>query len=181
MKDHGFSRKTTEEIVTFLDERERYLNVNISALQTNDFAAFFADKTSEILDRKFAQMEINHENKNAELTETIKTLTATVARLEADNKKKSEQLEVSKTQNSRNFRSTQPVFHPPRLAYNGHFPGAQQQFGFPAPPRVCINCGEPGHFKSICPKIQCYECKQYGHIGRNCPQRRAAHGEAQKN
>ena len=181
LKDHGFSRKTTDEISQFLDERERYLNVNISALQTNDFAAFFADKTSEILDRKFAQMEINHESKNAELTETIKTLTATVARLEADNKKKSEQLEVSKTQNSRNFRPTQPVFQPPTLAYNGHFPGAQQQFGFPVPPRFCINCRESGHFKSVCPKIQCYECKQFGHISRNCPQRQAVHGEAQKN
>lgn len=181
LRDHGYSRKSTEEIAAFLDERERFLSVNISALQTNNFAAYFADKTSEILDKKFAQMEINHENKSSELTETIKALTATVARLEAENKKKTEQLEVSKTQGTRNFQSTQPPFQPRFPAPNGFFPQAQQQFGFPPQSPFCFNCRENGHFKSICPKIQCYECKNYGHIGRNCPRRKAAPGEISKN
>ena len=88
LRDHGFGRKSTEEIVAFLDERERFLSVNISALQSNDFAAYFADKTSELLDTKFAQMELSHEKKTSELTETIKALNATVARLEAENKKR---------------------------------------------------------------------------------------------
>jgi len=64
LRDHGYGRKSTEEIVNFLDERERFLAVNISALQSNDFAAYFADKTSELLDSKFAQMELNHEKRH---------------------------------------------------------------------------------------------------------------------
>ena len=180
LRDHGYSKKGTEEIVKFLDERERFLNVNISSLQTNDFAAYFADKTSELLDSKFSQMELIHERKNAELTETIKALTATVARLEAENKKKDAAVANPQLQNFQNFRPSQPAFQPPPSGFQG-FSGPQQLFGFRPRSPFCIHCGTPGHFKSICPKIQCYECKQMGHIGRNCPKRKASQEQSPKN
>jgi len=170
LRDHGYSKKTTEEIVAFLDGRDRFLSVNISAIQSNDFAAFFADKTSELLDNKFAKMEANYDQKSTELTETIKTLTATVARLEAENKKAKSTDNVDR-QERRNFENPQPAFYPQN---QGNF-GNQQRFSnqgqFPQRVPFCINCGTHGHYKAICPKIQCYECKSFGHIGRDCPRR----------
>ena len=171
LRDHGYSKKTTEEIVEFLDSRDRFLSVNISAIQSNDFAAFFADKTSELLDNKFAKMEANYDQKSAELTETIKTLTATVARLEAERRKKAKSADIVDNQDRRNFENPQPAFYPQN---QGNF-GNQQQFSnqgqFPQRVPFCINCGTHGHYKAICPKIQCYECKSFDHIGRDCPRR----------
>jgi hypothetical protein len=181
LRDHGYGRKPTEEIVDFLDQRERYLSVNISALQTNDFAAYFADKTSEMLDNKFAQMELNHEKKTCELTETIKSLNLTVARLEAENKKRERKANESQFERPQGFQAQQPAFHPQQPAFNSFFGGQQQSGGLSQRAPFCYECRTPGHFKSVCPRIQCYECKSLGHIGRNCPKRQSQQPPAPKN
>ena len=170
LRDHGYSKKTTDEIVAFLDSRDRFLSANISAIQSTDFAAYFADKTSELLDNKFAKMEANYDQKSTELTETIKTLTATVARLEADNKK-TKAAENSNKQERQNFQNSQPAFPPQFQGFSRNQQGFQPQNQFPPRVPFCINCGTQGHYKAICPKIQCYECKNFGHIGRNCSRR----------
>jgi hypothetical protein len=170
LRDHGYSKKSTDEIVAFLDSRDRFLSANISAIQSTDFAAFFADKTSELLDNKFAKMEANYEKKSTELTDTIKTLTATVARLEADNKK-ANSADNSNRQERQNFQNSQPAFSPQFQGYSGNRHGFQPNNQASQRVPFCFNCNTQGHFKSICPKIQCYECKNFGHIGRNCSRR----------
>lgn len=115
-------------------------------------------------------MEANYDQKSTELTETIKTLTATVARLEAENKK-TKTAENSSKQERQNFQNSQPASLPQFQNFSRNQQGFQPQNQFPPRVPFCINCGTQGHYKAICPKIQCYECKNFGHIGRNCSRR----------
>jgi hypothetical protein len=181
LRDHGYGRKSTDEIVEFLDQRDRFLSANISSLQTNDFAAYFADKTSELLDNKFSQMELNHAKKTTELTETIKSLNLTVARLEAENKKRERNANNSHFERPQGFQAQQPAFHPSQPPFNPFYGGQQQSGGFPQRAPFCYQCRSPGHYKSNCPQIQCYECKNFGHIGKNCPKRQSPQPSVQKN
>ena len=123
--------------------------------------------TSEKLDSRLAQMEANYERKNDELSEMIRQLTATVAKIELE-------------KNSKNEGSDRPVNPPAQANFIPPYP-----FGYAQPPQsnpFCRNCNQWGHVKTRCPRIKCYECQGLDHIGIYCPKRReGAANDQQKN
>ena len=194
LRDHGVAKKSSEDQADFLDQRERHLVANISALEASKMDSFVA-RTQKLLDNTLEKVnetiaahsyknKDDLEKENLELKEKLDNLTAAVAKIE-----------INKSNNSQNqnfaprpFFNNQPNFAP-RPAFNAppnfapRFSSPAQRFPgqfFPQNNQnsmiICRFCNSPGHTKPRCPYVTCYKCSQRGHLARDC-QNQARQGQ----
>lgn len=195
LKNNCFYHKSADEIAQFLDERERHMIAQVSAVGADQLNSFM-DETGELLNKQLAAIYDNNrkiqkanEEKNAEFSAAIKELTAKISELtvakQAVNSNNNVQ-NFGQNQNAQNF--APPSFQPGFPAQNQRFSSPYQNFpgqnnfqnvqNFQGQSQnqgqvrfqlICNHCGRPGHSKRKCRLVTCFLCNTQGHVQKDCP------------